>query len=213
MQPRTRSPVTLHRTWTDKRGLRPLIMKGTAALVLFVFTTVILHGNWPLVMTWMSGGLGLWVLWDVVQRRRIRMAVLTEADSANAEAFVHYVADLLQTQGYVVQKPTRPLDRRIDLLLTRGKEHIACRLQRHAGKVDTQTVIETLAGMEAHGCERALVLTTQFFTRSAQALADRKDCIVIDRARLADLVRQHRQGHRVLLFPREREAGGLRRRK
>lgn len=213
MHQRARSPVTLHRAWTEKRSLRPWLKKGTAALLLFVFTTVILHGNWPVALTWMSGGLGLWVLWDVIQRRRGRAAVLQEADTANAEAFVHYAAALLGAQGYVVQKPTRPLDHRVDLLLMRGKEHVACRLQQQAEIVDTQTVIETLAGMEAQGCERALVLTTHFFTRSARALADRKGCILIDREGLADLVLQYRQGHRVLLFPREREVGGLRRRK
>lgn len=213
MQKPARLTVTASKTRTGKNPTRVLVMKGTAALLLFVFATILLHGNWPVALTWMSGGLGLWVLWSAGQHRRKRAAILSEVDVMTTEEFSRYVADLLRAQGYIVQKVSRPLDHRTDLLLARGRESFACRLQRQQQRVGEDAVVDVLAGAATHGCGRAMVLTNHLFTYSARGLARREGCILIDRESLADLIVQYRQGHRVLAFHREGEASGMRRRK
>ena len=213
MQKPARLTITARKTSTGNNATRVLVMKGTAVLLLFVLATILLHGNWLAALTWMSGGLGLWVLWSAAQHRHQRATILSEVDAMPAEEFLPYAADLLRAQGYLVQKAGRPLDHRVDLLLTRGKESLVCRLQRQQTKVGADVVADVLTGAQTHRRGRAMVLTNQMFTYRARSLARREGCVLIDRENLADLVAQYRQGHRVLAFHREGEATSMRKRR
>src|SRR3712207_1778142 len=123
MQGRSRSTVVARRTWPSK-NTRTLALKGTAVFLLLVFATVSLHGNWLIALFWVGGGVGIWILADAVRRRRERTSLLREVELMDDEAFLRYAADLLRAQGYVAHKAIRPVDRRVDLLLTRGRESV-----------------------------------------------------------------------------------------
>lgn len=200
--------------WTARPGqsVRTWVVKGTATLLLLVFATVFLHGNWPVALFWVSSGIGLWGLLDIVRRQRERAAILQDVEAMPDGAFLRYAADLLRAQGYGVHTAGRAPEPRVDLLLTQGKDHFVCRLQRQRRRVGKEVVTGALAAMETHGCGRAIVLANQPFSYTARRLAHRTGCGLIDREALATLVVQHRQGHRVLAFHRE-ETARLRRRK
>jgi len=194
------------------RSARTLLLRGTAVFLLLVFATIFLHGNWPMASIWVSGGVGVWALFEERRRRRERVEILSEVEAMSEEHFQRYAADLLRIQGYIVLKTAGPGSRHIDFLLTRGEGNCVCRLQRQTRRVCRGVVSEVLAGMEAYGCGRAMIVTNRQFTLPARLLARRSGCVLIDRTGLASLVAQHRQGHRVLPFHRE-ETSRLRRRK
>jgi len=197
--------------WRD-RTARTLIVKGTAAFLLLVFATILLHGNWPAALLWVSGGLGLWGLSEIVRQSRGRAEILGDVEAMSEEQFLVYAADLLRTQGYVIHKAVRSDNLHIDLLLNRGRMSFACRLQRQGRRIGMRVVAEALTGMAAYRCSRAMVLTTQRVTLPARIVARRTRCVLIDRVVLANLVVQYRRGHRVLSFP-QKETTGLRWRK
>ena len=213
MQERSRSTTVVkpRKVWVG-RNTRPLIIRGTAVFLLLVFTTVSLHGNWPVVLLWVSGGTGLWGLLAALRRRRERALILQDVEAMTDEGFLRYAADLLRAQGYTVPPVGRSADARVDLLLTRGRANFVCQLRRQPGRVGEGTVTEVLTAMHAHGYGRAMILANQLFTHRARRLARREGCVLVDRKGLANLVAQYRQGHRVLAFDRE-EVLGLRRRK
>ena len=213
MQERARSTtlVAPRKTWKERTG-RVLVLKGTAAFLLLVFATIFLHGNWPVALLWVGGGSGLWGLSELIQRRRERADMLSDVEAMSDEEFRRYAADLLRAQGYVAHRATGPEGQRVDFLLTRGRASFVCRLQRQRRRVDKGVVAEALATLDAYGGGRVMIVTNQLFTLPARKLARREGWVLIDRKRLATLVAQHRQGHRVLAFHRE-EAARLRRRK
>jgi hypothetical protein len=213
MQERSRPAIVVapRKAWSSK-NTRALTIKGIAAFLLLVFATVSLHGNWPVALLWVGGGIGLWGVFDALRRRREHAIILHDVDTMTDQKFLRYAADLLHAQGYSVHAVDRALDPRVDLFLSRAGETFACRLQRQPRRVGVRVVIEVLAAQQAHRCERAMLVANQLFTYSARSLARRKGCVLIDRERLANLVTQYRQGHRVLTFHRE-ETPGLRRRK
>jgi hypothetical protein len=199
------------KAWLAK-NVRALVIKGTAAFLLLVFVTVLLHGNWPVALLCVSSGIGLWGLFDILRWRRERTEILSDVDAMTGEAFRRYAADLLHTQGYTVQRVGRSAEPRVDLLLTRGRETIVCWVQHQVKRVGEETVAAAVAAMEARGNWRVMIVANQLFTRRARRRARREGCVLIGRESLANLVIQHRRGHRVLIFQRE-EAAGLRRRK
>src|SRR5215510_14625629 len=101
MQDRARSTtlVAPRKTWRD-RSRRTLIIKGTAAFLVFVFATISLHGNWPMALLWVGSGVGLWGLSDLLRRRRERAEILKDVEAMSSEEFRRYAADLLRAQGY-----------------------------------------------------------------------------------------------------------------
>lgn len=208
--PRRQMPAL--RLKRGNRSARTLLLRGTAIFLLLVFATIFLHGNWPVALLWVSGGVGLWALFEERKRRRERADMLSEVEAMGEEQFQSYIAALLCAQGYGVLKTTGPRSRHIDFLLTRGKGSCVCRLQRQTRRVCRSVVAEVLAGMEMYGCGNAIIVTNRRFTLPARLLARQVGCVLIDCSGLASLVAQHRHGHRVLPFHRE-ETARLRRRK
>lgn len=213
MPGRPRFPVIVtQQTTRVKKGLRVWGVKVTAALLLFVFATILLRGNWLAALFVTAGGIWAWVLYTARRNWQIRAAVLRDVDGMTEEQFRAYAAELLKAQGYAVHRANRSPDCHGDLLLTRGKTHLFCRFYHHPGKVEKSVIVGALAGMRAHGCSRAMVVASRPFTPAARLYARQHDCVLIDRNGLAHLMVQHRQGHRVLAFPRE-EMVHIRRRK
>jgi hypothetical protein len=214
MNERVRSTILVapRRMWRDRTG-RALVLKGTAAFLLLVFATIILHGNWPMALLWVGSGSGLWGVSALLRRKRERAEILGEVEAMSDVEFRQYAADLLRAQGYVVNRHISAIEeQRADLLLTRGRSSFLCRLRRQEQRVGKDVVREVLAALERYEGARGIIVTNRAFTLPARSLARRERCILIDRRGLATLVAQHRQGHRVLTFQRE-ESARLRKRK
>jgi hypothetical protein len=185
----------------QKKDVRTVMLKATAALVLVAFTTVVLHGNWLLALVLIGGGVGTWQLYEEQQRRRQRLMLLQDMEVMNEGEFLRYITALLRAQGYGVLKARQADPRRADLLLIRGEESFACRVLRC--RVTAEEITNTLTAMRVHGCRRSMVITNRAVTVSASYVARRSQCVLIDRWGLVNLVIQYRQGHRVYAFHRE----------
>jgi hypothetical protein len=212
MKDRTSSTVVTSRKTWERKNLRAAMFRGTAALLLFVFVTISLHGNWLVALVWVVGGLALWGAYGALQQRNERAEVLREVDAMTAERFLPYAADLLRAQGYTVHKVGYAVEPRVDLLLTRGRDNFVCWLEHRTRRVGAETITAVAKVRETHGYWSALVLSNQPFTLQARRVARRTQCVLIDRNVLAKMVAQYRHGHRVLSFP-DSEGQGLRRRK
>lgn len=207
MQEPSRTVVFTQKTRLES-VTRTRLIKGTAIVLLFIFATAALQGNWVSVLVWMSGGAGVWIVWETRRRRRERTERLEELDAMSDDDFSQYAADLLRSQGYEVHQASEYLQPGIDFLLIRSNERRVCRLFRQQRRIGERVILETLAGMEARGLHAAMVLANQAFSLSARTLARRENCVLIDRDSLVTLIGQHRHGHRVLAFQRPSESGG-----
>ena len=208
---RPTSIAPLHKRWQGA-GLKVVGVKITAAFVLLTFLTMLFHGNWPLALMLVSSGIGFWWLNDVWQRRCERLEVLADMQDMSASKFTQYAAELLRAQGYAVLNRNAASGSQEDLVLTRGKEYIACWLHYGSRPARTETVAKAVAGVQARAGWRAMVLSSRRFTVSAWYRARREGCMLITPDTLANMITQYRRGHRVIAFPRE-EAADLRDRK
>lgn len=194
------------------RNFKRWLVKITATLVLVVFVTVSLHGHWPLALTLVLCGIGFWWLNELWQRYCERMEVLEEVDSMSSSEFAQYAAELLCAQGYALIPSGRAAKPPANLLLSRGKESLACWLQHGRGPVRVEIVARAAATVQVWDGWRAMVFASQRFTLTAWYRARREGCLLSSRNHLANLVAQYRHGHRVIVFPLE-EATKLRGRK
>jgi hypothetical protein len=195
-----------------KKNLKPWLIKVTATLVLVVFATVSLHGHWPLALALVCCGIGFWWVNDVWQHYCERMDMLEEVDAMTSSEFTQYAAELLRTQGYSLVTAGRVAKPPADLLLSRGKESVACWIHHKRSPVPVELVARATATAQAWPGWRAMVFASQRCTAAAWYRARREGCLFSNRSSLANLVAQHRRGHRVIAFPYE-ETARLRSRK
>jgi hypothetical protein len=191
----------------DLRRLRPkgrgrsAILKGIALFLLFVFVLQLSRQYWTFTLLVAGVAMGWWGLSTYRRKRQQQEEILSEIRGMGEEEFIQYVADLLQSQGYRVQPTGRVAGPKF--LLRRGEEQVACWLKQQ--RVTKDVIAEIIKDPASQGSFRAMVITAVSFTRGATAVARRQHCILLDRERLVALILQHRQGHRVLPFRRERE--------
>ena len=181
-------------------------MKITAVLLLAVFVTVSLHGNWRVALLLLCAGAGMWWLKSLWRRYSDREETLVNVDDMSVEEFSRYVRELLQAQGYSVFALGKRKGPSADLFFSLGKEHFACWVQHRGRATDVEMVARAVAMTQAHHGWRAMIVSSRPCTVSARIRAQREGCVLIHRGGLANLVTQYRKGHKVIAFSVEEKA-------
>ncbi|MCV7090866.1 restriction endonuclease [Mycobacterium interjectum] len=145
------------------------------------------------------GGLVLTVvalLWLGVQRdryragrqrrrdRRYAMSDLASVDDMSGVEFEEFVAAQLRTVGWGVTHTASTGDYGVDLVAQKDGTRMAVQCKRQAKAVGVAAVQQVVSGARQHGCNRAVVVTNQAFTKAARQLAATHRCRLVGREQL-----------------------------
>ncbi|ORW48676.1 restriction endonuclease [Mycobacterium paraense] len=145
------------------------------------------------------GGLVLTVvalLWLGVRRDRYRterqrrrdlryaMSDLAAVDDMSGIEFEEFVAAQLRTVGWGVTHTASTGDYGVDLVAQKDGTRMAVQCKRQAKAVGVAAVQQVVAGARQHGCDRAVVVTNQAFTKAARQLAATHRCRLVGREQL-----------------------------
>ena len=119
------------------------------------------------------------------QLRRLRALRLDEVDSMPGLAFEHYVARLLEHQGFKASVTKGSGDLGIDIIAHKNDRHYAVQCKRYNGNIPRNAVSDAVAGKQHYRCGEAMVVTNRFFTPGAKQLARSTRCALVDRDTLA----------------------------
>lgn len=126
-------------------------------------------------------------------RERIDMEIMlsksgVDFDSMTGEEFEQYCMSLLSMNGYDALEQTKASgDQGVDVLAVRDGVKYGIQCKRYSGVVGNKAVQEAYAGRKFYDCHVAVVITNQFFTTSAQELADKSGVVLWDRNKLLEL--------------------------
>ena len=118
---------------------------------------------------------------------------LSEIDAMKGDEFEEYVAALFRKLGYQASVTQKSRDFGVDVVANRGGERIAIQVKRYAKAVSLGGVQQAVAGMHKYNCNKAMVVTNNYFTPGAQELASHSSCELIDRDKLASLIQLARK--------------------
>jgi HJR/Mrr/RecB family endonuclease len=104
-------------------------------------------------------------------------------------AFESYLQQVLIARGYAVQLTGSSGDLGVDLIASREGETIAIQVKRHDQKVSRRAVSDAVAGMQHYRCNKAMVITNNYFSDGAARLARSTGCTLVDRDILAEWIR------------------------
>ena len=106
-------------------------------------------------------------------------------DSLSWREFEYYVADKLKVQGYTNVQLTEHYDLGIDFIATKDGVIWGVQVKHYSNVVSIDAVRQAVAGLKVYGCDRAMVVTNNFFTSPAKELAKSNNCVLIDRQAIA----------------------------
>jgi restriction system protein len=90
--------------------------------------------------------------------------------------------------GFAVQATKRTGDHGVDLLLTGDGRRIAVQAKGYVSSVGVDAVQQVHSGMVFYGCSHCVVVTNSVFTAPAILHAGRVGCMLVDGARMTDLI-------------------------
>lgn len=117
-----------------------------------------------------------------------------DADRLDGNAFQDFVAEILKLNGYSdIVVTGRSGDQGGDILAKMGETNLVIQTKRYSidRKVTNSAVQEVLGAVGYYGCEKGLVITNSFFTRSAKDLAQVNNITLLDRKILSEHIEQY----------------------
>lgn len=106
----------------------------------------------------------------------------------DGHTFEYYCAVLLRKNGFHHVEVTRGSgDQGIDILAWKHRKKYGIQCKCYSYYLGNKAIQEAYAGMKFYECDVAAVLTNQYFTNSAVALAGKTDVLLWDRTVLEEL--------------------------
>lgn len=122
------------------------------------------------------------------QEKKFMGIQIADIDSMTGIEFEQYLQKLLTSQGYSVHMTQASGDLGVDLVASRDGDKIAIQAKRYNTRVSRHAISDAVAGMYHYDCNKTMVITSNYFSPGAVALAQSTECILIDRDTLAKWV-------------------------
>ena len=114
---------------------------------------------------------------------------LYDLDNMDGTGFEKFTCDLLIANGFELAENTQAsYDFGVDVLAIKDNITYAIQCKRYNSPVGIEAVQQVYAGRAYYECHVAVVLTNQYFTNSAQKLADKIGVVLWDRDMLYSLL-------------------------
>ena len=129
----------------------------------------------------------LWRAW------RLARCGIRQIDRMDGRTFEEHLERLFRRLGWTVERTRYSGDFGADLVAVQGDERLVVQAKRSQSKIGVKAVQEAVAARGYYGCEQALVVTNNHFTRQAMELAEANGVELWDREALVQaLVRSRR---------------------
>jgi len=113
---------------------------------------------------------------------------MDDVDNMDGRVFESYVSKILESQGYYTELTPPTNDFGIDIIAKIDETKIAIQVKRHSSKISRRAISDAVTGKEYYNCDKAMVITNNYFTSSAIEIAQKTDCILVDRRGLENWI-------------------------
>ena len=129
--------------------------------------------------------IAVWKLLRKISQARAearRYAFDQDFDAMNGRDFEYWCANLLEHVGFTDVTVTQGSnDQGVDIIATKDGERYAVQCKRYASPLGNTPVQEVAAGRNVYNCDRAAVMTNNYFTDGARRAAFANDVELWDR--------------------------------
>ncbi|WP_211274612.1 restriction endonuclease [Anaerobacillus arseniciselenatis] len=109
---------------------------------------------------------------------------MDDVDFMSGTEFEEFIYDLFKKMGYSVNLTPSSGDQGIDIVAVKNGLRIGIQTKCYSNSVSNKAIQEVVAGVKHYQLSKAIVITNNFFTKSAIALAQSNDVVLWDRSML-----------------------------
>jgi restriction system protein len=122
-------------------------------------------------------------------KSRLPIAI-EEIDKMDGLQFEHYLKPIFERQGYVTSVTQGSGDYGADLILRKGHKKYVVQAKRYNSNIGVSAVQQVVGAIKYYRASGAIVVTNQYFTAAAIELANVNKVRLIDRDKLAEMIRK-----------------------
>lgn len=126
----------------------------------------------------------------LIRHTKGRHNIMTGVDTMSGLEFEHFVAELLRQNSFRNIKLTERYDYGVDIITEKDGVRWGIQVKRHSGLVKAGAVRQVVTGLKVYKCDRAMVITNSNFSTVAWRLSRANDCVLVDRRKFEELMRQ-----------------------
>jgi HJR/Mrr/RecB family endonuclease len=127
---------------------------------------------------------------DLRQRRREEgfSIKIGEVDAMNPFNFEELLGMIYGAEGHQIEVTKKSGDQGADVIIERAGERCVVQAKLYSQPVGNHAVQEAVAAIRHYRCQRAIVVTNNYFTRSAVELAHSNNVSLVDRQKLTAML-------------------------
>ncbi|MCA9333271.1 restriction endonuclease [Candidatus Saccharibacteria bacterium] len=131
----------------------------------------------------------IFVVHTVIKNIKIKKTfTMSDIDNMNGVKFEYYLADILRKRGFTNVKVTEKYDLGVDIIAQKDGVTWGIQAKRYSSIVKLAAVRAAYTALSHYKCERAMVVTNNYFSNPAKTLASETKTVLIDRDTLAKWV-------------------------
>lgn len=111
---------------------------------------------------------------------------IDDIDLMSGTEFEAYIKQLLESMGYKCKLTKTTGDQGIDIIAEKDRVKIAIQTKCYTAKVGNHAIMEAVAGMKHYTANKCMVITNNYFTKSAVELAKSNNVVLWNRDTLVD---------------------------
>lgn len=111
---------------------------------------------------------------------------IDDVDLMGGLEFEQFIAELFLKMGYAAEVTKASGDQGIDVIAEKNGRKIGIQAKCYSSKVTNSAIQEAVAGIQHYRLDKGMVITNNWFTASAQELAESNNIILWDRNRLKE---------------------------
>lgn len=127
--------------------------------------------------------------------KKYRGMRIANIDVMSGIEFEQYLKRVLTYKGFSVSTTRVTGDLGVDLVAMGNGIKIAIQAKRYNSRVSRTAISDAVAGMYHYGCNKAMVITNNYFSPGAIALAKSTGCILVDRDTLAIWINEYQSAN------------------
>lgn len=107
---------------------------------------------------------------------------MEKIDNLTGKEFEDYIVNLLKEAGYTNIRETKSSgDYGVDIIAIKDEINCAIQCKRFSNKVAINAIQEIVAGRKYYKCDKAIVITNNYYTEPAKRLAESNNVELLDR--------------------------------
>lgn len=118
---------------------------------------------------------------SLLEKRIQANITIDDIDMMSGVEFENFLKDYFEKRGYLATTTKASGDQGIDVIIEKNAVKTGIQAKCYSGTVGNSAIQEAVAGKKFYNCDKVMVITNNFFTDSAIALAKVNDVVLWDR--------------------------------